>query len=122
MLQRIYLEERSMLFSGNEFSRKRYPKISMKAVIILYDLKKCNNAQRIKIQNTLYGYIDYSNKGLYKYKRKGIVDKYLHLRLSRGGLIMKDKEKKEVILLLKENKAKIKVIPVNTAESYLKKL
>ena len=106
----------------NKVFKDNYPKISMKAVIILYDLKKCNNAQRIKIQNTLYGYIDYSNKGLYKYKREGIVDKYLHLRLSRGGLIMKDKEKKEVVSLLKENKAKIQIIPINMAESYLKKL
>ena len=106
----------------NKVFKDYYLKIFMKAVIILYDLKKCNNAQRIKIHNTLYGYIDYSNKGLYKYKRKGIVDKYLHLRLSRGGLIMKEKDKKEVVSLLKDNKAKTRIIPVDIAESHLKKL
>lgn len=98
-----------------------YLLVSMKAVIILYNLKKCNNAQRVKIQHTLYGYNDHSNKGLYNYKRRGIIDKYVHLRLSRGGLIMKEKEKSEVISLLKENKAKILSIPISIAFSFLKK-
>lgn len=92
----------------------------MKAIIILYNLKKCNNAQRVKIHNSLYGYNDHSNKGLYKYKRKGIINNYPHLRLSRGGLIIKKEGKKEIMQLLKENNAEIQQIPIEITESYLK--
>ena len=92
----------------------------MKAVIILYELGDCSGAQRVKIQNSLYGYIDYSNGKKYKYQRDGIVNKFPHLRLSRGGIILGSENKKEVILLLERNNAKIRLIPISIAANYLK--
>ncbi|MFW5891132.1 MAG: hypothetical protein ACOCUI_02835 [bacterium] len=85
-------------------------------------MKECSNSERVKIQNSLYGYTDHSNKGNYKYKRKGIMEKYPFLKLSRGGLIVRDKDKREIVSLLEKNNAKVKLIPINILSSYLKKL
>lgn len=96
-----------------------YILLSMKACIIIYNLENCSSAQRVKIQNTLYGYNDHSNGGKYKYRRKGIVEKYPHRRLSRGGLIIRDRDKGEIIQVLEHNKAVVKVIPIEIAKYYL---
>lgn len=93
----------------------------MKSYIILYNLEKCNNAQRVQIQNKLFGYNDHSNKGKYVYKREGIIQKYPHFRLSRGGFIIKKGDEEIIIAILKKNKAKIELIPIDIAKSFLKK-
>ena len=92
----------------------------MKAIIISYTLDKSNINQRTSIHRILYGYKDHSNKGAYKYNRKGLIEQGHFLKLNRGVIIMPEKDKKEVLSVLKKNKATIKTIPINANLSLFK--
>ena len=93
----------------------------MKALIIHYSLKKAKEKHKSKIQRILYGYKDYSNRGTYSYERKEIVKDIPHKKVDQRVIIILEKDKKEVISILKENKAEIELIPINIQKSYLKK-
>lgn len=87
----------------------------MKSVIVSYTLEKAKPHQKIIIHRLLYGYRDLSNNMAYKYERKGLIELYSGKKLNRGVFIIPAKNKNKVISLLKNNKAKIQVIPVNLA-------
>jgi len=85
----------------------------MKSLIVSYTLEKAKPHQKIIIHRLLYGYNDLSNNGAYRYKRKGIIELCSGKKLNRGVFAIPIKYKSKVIPLLKKNKAKIQVIPVN---------
>ena len=85
----------------------------MKSLIVSYTLEKAQPHQKIIIHRLLYGYNDLSNNMAYKYKRKGLIEIYSGKKLNRGVFIISAKHKDKIIPLLKKNKARIKIIPVN---------
>lgn len=84
----------------------------MKSVIVSYTLEKAKPHQKIIIHRLLYGYDDFSNNGTYRYERKGFIEKYSGKKLNRGVFIIPYKFKDKITLLLKKNKATVRVIPV----------
>jgi len=87
----------------------------MKLLIVSYTLENTKPNQKIIIHRLLYGYSDHSNNMTYNYKRKGLIELYSGKKLNRGVFIIPYKHKDKFIPLLKKNKAKIEVIPVNLA-------
>lgn len=85
----------------------------MKAVIVSYTLEKAKPCQKIIIHRLLYGYNDLSNNMAYQYKRKGLIELYSGKKLNRGVFIIPEKHKSKISSILKKNKAKIQIIPVN---------
>jgi len=94
----------------------------MKALLISYNLKNANINQKTTLQQALYGYIDHSNGGRYKYQRKGLLSKYPSIKLNRGVFIIRVKDKKDILPILKKNKASLKIIPISIPNSMLKKI
>ena len=85
----------------------------MNSIIVSYTLEKSKPRQRLMIHRLLYGYDDFSNNGAYRYERKGLIETYSGKKLNRGVFIIPSKFKDKVIPLLKKNKAKLEIIPVN---------
>ena len=85
----------------------------MKSIIVSYTLEKAKPHQKIIIHRLLYGYNDLSNNMTYQYKRKGLIEKFSGKKINRGVFIIPEKHKSKIVPLLKKNKAKIKIIPVN---------
>ena len=85
----------------------------MNSIIVSYTLEKSKPRQKLIIHRILYGYDDLSNHGAYKYQRNGLIKLYSGRKLNRGVFIIPSKYKDKVIPILKKNKAKIQVIPVN---------
>ena len=92
----------------------------MKALLVSYDLKKANINQKTLIQQTLYGYTDYSNHGQYKYKRKGLLNKYPNIKINRGVFIINANDRNKIIPLLKKNNASLTELSVVISKSKLK--
>jgi hypothetical protein len=93
----------------------------MKALLVSYDLKKANINQKTTLHQTLYGYVDHSNSGRYKYERNGLLKKYPSIKINRGVFIIDIKNKSKILPLLKRNKASIKTLVVEIPKSSLKK-
>ena len=85
----------------------------MKSIIVSYTLEEAKPHQKIIIHRFLYGYDDLSNNMAYKYQRKGIIELCSGKKLNRGVFIIPLKHKNKVTPLLKKNKAKMQIIPVN---------
>lgn len=77
----------------------------MKCTIICYTLKKTTPTTRNKFKRELLGYTDHSNKGKYKYKRKGILQNIPHLRPIRSTIIIENKNKQKIIKFLQKYNA-----------------
>ncbi len=92
----------------------------MKAVIIRYSLKKAGAKERSQVQRLLYGYKDHSNGGAYTYQRKGIMSELLHKKIDQRVILMSEKDSERVILILKENKANVEIIPIDVKKEYFK--
>ena len=84
----------------------------MKAEIISYTLEKANPHQKIAIHRRLYGYEDVSNKGGYRYQRKGLVEELAGEKLNRGVFVIPRKHKSLFLTILRKNKATIKTLPI----------
>jgi len=93
----------------------------MKALLVSYDLKKANINQKTILHQTLYGYIDHSNSGRYKYEREGLLKKYPSIKINRGVFIIDIKNKGKILPLLRRNKASTKTLVVEIPKSLLKK-
>jgi len=89
----------------------------MEALLVSYSLKNANINQKTNLQQTLYGYTDYSNGGRYKYQRKGLLSKYSSIKLNRGVFIIAIKDKNPILSILKKNKASLKTIPIKIPDS-----
>ena len=94
----------------------------MKALLVSYNLKNSNINQKTNLQQVLYGYVDHSNGGRYKYQRKGLLSKYPSIKLNRGVFIISIKDIDSILPILKKNKASIKTIQIVIPDSILKKI
>jgi len=93
----------------------------MEALLVSYNLKNANINQRTSLQQTLYGYTDYSNGGRYKYQRNGLLSKYPSIKLNRGVFIVAIKDKNPILSVLKKNKASLKTIPIKIPDSMFRR-
>jgi hypothetical protein len=75
--------------------------------MIIYSLKEKSNAERCKIIQDLFGYIDKSNKSQYIYKRKGKLDG-INFKKDRNNILYFTSEKdiKKVVKLFRNAKIK----------------
>jgi hypothetical protein len=60
----------------------------MPYLLIYQNPKKSKN--KVKLHRALYGFLDYSNHGKYKYKREGVVDKKGVRKISRNSLLISE--------------------------------
>ena len=67
----------------------------MEKTMITYSLSKTKNA--LDLTRKIYGYIDASNHGKYKYERKGILSDIDYKKISRTTFWINPKDKKKVI-------------------------
>ena len=77
--------------------------------LICYSIKHMKPTQRTKFQRELYGFKDISNHGKYTYQRKGLMNSIKHKTIFFTGLLIGDKDAKQVIKLLQKHNAKIHV-------------
>lgn len=84
----------------------------MEAELVSYTLEKSKPHQKIAIHRLLYGYEDVSNKGSYRYQRKGLIDSLSGKKLNRGVFIIPRKHRTKVLLVLSKNKATVKTLHI----------
>lgn len=83
----------------------------MKKVSILkYNLKGVSVNKKTLIHRDLYGYIDHSNKGSYKYERRGILEGLKYTKIGNGVILLDTKDVSQLIPLFKKQKIKVKII------------
>jgi len=87
--------------------------------IISYQLNTCSSAQKTAIQRALNGHVDYSNNGIYTYKRKGLLEEMPHKIVGKGVILISPKDKKKVAFLLKKNKAGYKSLILTSKKKIL---
>lgn len=63
----------------------------MKAIIITYTTEGLNNTQKSIVSKAINGYTDKSNKSQYTYKRKGILQKVPHIKITDKTYIIPEK-------------------------------
>ena len=76
----------------------------MKASLIVYKLSKLDQYHKVLVNRALFGYIDNSNKGNYRYKRSGVLESIPHLRLLKGVIVVKIKDKKKITSILNKHR------------------
>jgi len=77
--------------------------------IICYSQKHLKPSEQSSLQRELYGFKDISNKGKYVYRRKGLLNESNHKKIFFTGILINDKNARDVIQLLKKHKALIHV-------------
>lgn len=75
-----------------------------------------------KFCREFYGYLDRSNKGKYAYKRKGFLDKFLHINPIRSLLIVRDEDCQKIVSFLEDYNAEIFVRSIILEAEDMKKL
>ena len=90
-----------------------------KISIVCFDLRKCSIAQKTAIQRRLKGYKDYSNKGNYTYKRKGVLHEVPNLKLNKGVICVESKNKRKITSLLRKGNASYKILNFYTDKQVL---
>ena len=75
--------------------------------MIIYSLNEKSNAERCKIIQDLFGYVDKSNKSQYIYKRKGKLDG-INFKKDRNNILFLTSEKdiKKVVEIFRDAKIK----------------
>lgn len=54
-----------------------------------------------------YGYTDRSNRGRYSYKRPGFIDKFMHIKILRGLIIVRTRDVDEIMAFLTSHGAEV---------------
>lgn len=73
--------------------------------IIIY--KQSNQTKSVQLSQALHGYMDYSNGGKYKYRRKGLLEKIQYWNPIKGVYIVENKKDKDSLIdILKRYKTK----------------
>ena len=85
----------------------------MKARLICYSLGKADATTRNLFKRDLNGYKDISNNGQYAYKRKGLLQKIEHKMPIRSVIIIGEKDKNQVLRLLRKYKARYNTFSIN---------
>lgn len=93
-------------------------------MLICYSLSKAKPtpAEWTKFRKKFLGYLDHSNKGRYKYHRKGLMSEIPHVKLLRAVFIVRERETQKVIDFLKEYRADIHVRKVVLTHEDVEKL
>lgn len=92
----------------------------MKAKLITYSMTEQPISAQNQLRKQLIGHNDTSHKGKYKYRRKGLLDKILHLKPSKSTIIAPIEESQKIIKILNKYKAKIKTYSIEINESEFK--
>lgn len=79
----------------------------MRRTMIKYNLKGRKNA--LELTRKIYGYIDNSNNGQYKYKRKGILSNIKYEKIANGVFWVNPKDEEYVIQELLKLKLKVEL-------------
>ena len=82
--------------------------------MIKYRLKGRKNA--LELTRQIYGYIDSSNNGQYKYKRKGILSDIKYDKIANGVFWINPKDEKEVTKRLLKLKLRLEIFYLNIKE------
>lgn len=76
----------------------------MKGILINYKSLKRSKSAAVMLCKKLYGYKDFSNKGKYRYTRKGLLDEISYVKLAKSVFILKEQDVESFISLLKKYK------------------
>ena len=80
----------------------------MEAILICYTLEKITQTQRTALNRVINGYKDFSNKGNYSYKRKGILQEIPNIKPHNSVIIVRKRDKDKILDILKKFHATIK--------------
>lgn len=80
----------------------------MNATLICYELRKETQTRRTELNRKLVGYMDFSNKGKYAYKRKGLMSEIKHIKPTKSAFIVEKGDESQIIKLLKSFGAVVK--------------
>jgi len=84
----------------------------MAAKLVCYKLSNISPVQRTNLHRELYGYIDNSNHGKYKYSRKGFLEGKRHKKVLDCVIMINNENSKELIKILRKYKAKVSIFDV----------
>lgn len=71
--------------------------------LITYSTKPgLSSTERSLLQQRLHTHINYSQFGKYRYRRKGLLDEILNVRLIRGAFIVRDDDYGRICKVLEE--------------------
>lgn len=83
----------------------------MKKVSILkYNLKGVSVNKKTQIHRSLYGYIDHSNKGGYKYERNGVLKGLKYTKIGNGVILLDTKDVSQLTPIFRKQKVKVSII------------
>lgn len=91
----------------------------MKAMLISYDLSNVNQIGKVIVKRQLFGYTEYSNNAQYTYKRKGVLSKIPHIKLTRAVIIVRSKDALAVEKVIKSVKGKYRTFSIDVKSSIL---
>jgi len=74
----------------------------MRSMQYIFLYKQSNRTKSVQLSQALHGYIDYSNGGKYKYRRKGVLNSIQHWNPIKGVYILKNKQDKDKLTELFE--------------------
>ena len=80
-----------------------------KGKIIIYSTSGASPQEMKKLCHLLYGYTDFSQRGRYRYERKGLLSEVPHMRvpMAKATIIVELGEEVKVLELLRSFKAKV---------------
>ena len=84
----------------------------MEAKLVCYSAKNLAPSTKRKLYRDLYGYVDISHKGKYRYKRNGLVHRIPCKKITDSVILTTRDRSKELIKLLKEHRAETWVFDV----------
>jgi hypothetical protein len=83
----------------------------MKKVSILkYNLKGVPVTKKTLIHRALYGYTDHSNKGGYKYERKGALESIKYTKIGNGVILLDTKHVGQLMSIFRKQKVKVSIM------------
>ncbi|MDP2926359.1 MAG: hypothetical protein Q8N99_08330 [Nanoarchaeota archaeon] len=88
----------------------------MKSLILSYELSKIDHYQKVLFNRKLFGFTDNSNKCKYQYKREGILKKADYIKLGRGAIVIKIKDKDKITKLFRKFKVEYDSIPATISQ------
>ena len=94
----------------------------MKASLIVYDMSRLGQYNKIIINRILFGYTNNSNNNQYHYKIKGLLSHIPCFRLPKGAVIVKKEDQNKVTSVLRKNKAKYITYFMSVDKSMFKKI
>ena len=88
----------------------------MDLTLVKYNTKHLTKKEKTNFSREIFGYHDRSNKGQYKYKRKGSLTNYIYDKVGKSAFLIETKNEKKVIREMYKYK-----IPLTLIKLILKK-